>query len=336
MKKVLFTLLAAAALAGCSKDDGVTEIADVATSSDMMVNFSVEGIATRITEILEGDNYVSAWEGSDRVGIFSTGFDTNYTNVEYAFEIDGPKTSAEIVCLSDEKAIYYPNNESGSVTFYAYHPYKESYDTTKGVTVSIAGQNKEDNINKVYDVDFVTASKTVSYAKGNTPSVALSFDHMLSRVILDIEHNNNIESLTGLKVYLCDVYDEKTYTLLAETPAFSPESNDSTADVELYTYVKNDGSEAKTTAIVFPGKYSAVSLKFELDEEFELGEESTTITRTFEVDFKPTLEAGYTYTYNVTLGNDIVEFGGDGSTITKWEYDSGNATTLEPKESTEE
>ncbi len=322
MKKTLFTLLAAAAVVGCSKSEEVTQ----STSNDE-VKFNSKSIGTRTTTDATG---ADSWEIGDAIGIFTSGFDTEYYNVKYLAE--DADTATDFNVDSSNSAIVFPNVAAGTVKFYAYYPYvatDNNIDTTnETVLVNISGQKGD--INKV---DFMTAveEKTVSNHDDHEAEVEFEFYHKLAKVEITVGLNNNLSTLTGLTAALNDIDVEAKYdytTGVIEESQITTGSSNFDLTVDVATPIASENiTEATITAILHPHDYSGTDITTKPTMTFAVG------SRTFSVTFAPTLTAGNIHYFYIDLGNDNAVF--KGSSIKSWNDPEGStATDLYPEETT--
>lgn len=321
MKKAFITLLAIAAMVGCSKsDEGFNN------TSDNTAKFRAETITSRTTEIQipNPDNEldtltVDAWEMGDLIGIFTSGFGSGaeYANIDYKATTETTSQTTDFSVVSASKEIVFPNaplSDAKTVDFYAYYPYTTAVDENNYITVSVA--NQKDDFGKI---DFMTASATnIAYYLGAEYSeVVFNFEHKLSKVVFNISCNENIESLAGLSASLNNISTSGEYDYNGTLKASS--SLGESDNIELATVVASDNKTAIVTGILHPGAYTTPTLSFSV------------ANRTFEVTFASTLTASYSHIYNIALGYDIVGFE-NGSTIDKWENASDQVTEIYPEE----
>ncbi len=321
MKRLLFTLIAAAAVSACAKDDAVAP-----STSDNVVKFSSSEIETRI------DTNENEWiEDKDRIGITTNGFSSvtngvDFVNVQYQAESSGDATAFTLT--GGESAILYPNvaaSSSNSVDFYAYYPYTTTAYSSESVKVDISDQSDLAAIDFMVgrnsdDTDNVSVT---GYGDGaNDSEVAFRFYHKLSKLILNIELNDNIATLKGLKVEMLDIETEGVYSVVDGSQSETLAIEDVTlAVVEGAEDASGNVTGATVTAILHPKSYSTNSptLKFAANGKI------------YEVTFAATLTAGCSHIFSLALGNDETLFTSD-STIGSWTPGTGG--TLFPEDVT--
>ncbi len=311
IKKALIALLAAAAVAGCSKDQG-SESYD---SSSNIASFSSQSI-TRTNDA------GTEWEKLDKIGIFSDGFDTDYVNVAYEADKDGATTDFTLV--TGEDPILYPNvaeTPAKTVDFYAYYPYDEDVVAEGLATIDISDQSD------LGAIDFMTAlSEDNGYYLKNTYSdVVLNFKHNLSQVKFVMTVNGNVTCLKDLTATITDIATKGTYNAIGANQGTLSGDLSEIKDVTLKvdSNLADDATTTTITAILHPGTYTSASqLNFSLDVN------GTTVV--YGVPFATTLEAGKSHTFNIALGNVVTGFE-SGSTIGEWgDGDDGTIYTATP------
>lgn len=259
-------------------------------------------LATRTTTILDGDDLVDAWESDDRVGIFTSGFTTERSNVEYAAATTASATTTTFEAVSEGDEILYPNGLQNNVTFSAYYPFVAGA-STSGISFDISGQ-----VGDVGSVDLMCAEYEWIYGTDSSESaIAFSFEHKLAKVVFTITANDNLGDLSNLTaVSLTNINTVATYSLTGvqdDTTLGTPD------EVALTLAIAQDKKSATVTAILHPGSCSGSQLSFTADG------------RTFAAAFSPTLAANTTYTYSVALGYDYVDYLGQ-SDIDEWGNES--------------
>lgn len=301
MKKVLFTLLAAAAVAGCSKAND--EYVDIATEKSNIVKFSSDKIDTRVTD--------NAWDGGEFIGIYSAGFTTDVSNVKYEAKVDGTKnTTFEVVAAADQ--ILFPNIASGEVTFSAYYPHSDVSDAAKIVS-DITTTDQDSGLL------FGTADKATSYGEDvDAEPVSFTFTHSMAKIELTVTANDDLENVSGLVVTMEDIRTTANYDITdGEIISISDSVTD---DVEM-TQISNDDTTAVLSAVLHPGDYSTLG-----SPTFSF----VTNGNTYTVTFDKTLQAGLLYKFSVKLGNDYPTFDTDNE-ITDWDGSPTTDTSLKPE-----
>ena len=125
-----------------------------------------------------------AWADGDRIGIFMTG-------TKQPLSADAIKEGVDNVCyqtsgssafspIPNGKTIYYPID--GNVDFYSYYPHTTISDYK--VALNVSDQTSQEAIDFMY-------AKTTGCHK-STPQVELKFNHMLSKLVLNVQPGNGL------------------------------------------------------------------------------------------------------------------------------------------------
>ncbi len=325
MKKTLLMFLAAAAVVGCAKEESYTP----SGSTDNVVKFSSGGI-TRVSS-----DGADLWEAGDAIAITSVGFDNEFKCVKYVSDIDGDPAATTGFDFGDDtkNQITFPSTNDATVDFYAVYPYMTMGSEKDYYEVDVTNQGG-DNYN-YGDVDFMTASESVEYGTDHTVgAVNFDFEHRLTKVIITVGCNDNLQSLSGLVASVSGILTKRAYGINGEiytTEEDNPFPADATGSIDLTAEVAGDGKTATVTAILHPmALFSCENavMTFKVGEG-ELGDGRE---RTFKVGFDQALIPGSIHKYEIDLGNKHPEFK-SGSTITEWNWDN-NVTTLNPEEVT--
>ena len=199
MKKMI-KFFALALLAGAMVSCNTEDTASTTPNGKVAVQFT-GGISvnTRASGL--------AWADGDRIGIFMTG--ANQT-----LSADAIKEGVDNVCyqtsgsvafspISGGKTIYYPID--GDVDFYSYYPYTTV--SNYKVALNVANQGSLEAIDFMY-------AKTTGCNKA-TPQVDLRFNHMLSKLVLNVQPGNGLteDDLNKLKVTIKDQNTTATFNL---------------------------------------------------------------------------------------------------------------------------
>lgn len=199
MKKMIkfFALaLLAGAMVSCNTEDTASTTANGKVAVQFTGGISVNTRASGL-----------AWADGDMIGIFMTG--ANQT-----LSADAIKEGVDNVCyqtdgsvafspISGGKTIYYPID--GDVDFYSYYPYTTV--SNYKVALNVANQGSLEAIDFMY-------AKTTEYNKAN-PQVELKFNHMLSKLVLNVQAGNGLtqDDLNKLTVTIKDQNTTATFNL---------------------------------------------------------------------------------------------------------------------------
>lgn len=298
MKTTKYMILAAAAmaLAACSNDDEVTG-GPVAAQ----VTASVGGVQqTRAA----GTN----WDADDDIGISTVGdTKTTYTNMRYVTAGgDGNFTH-----VNGEASGIFFQDATEEVTFNAYYPFKGTERTEAG-TISDVTTNDQAGQK---DFDFMFAQGAKASRSNSTVSFTNDaiFKHMMTRLVLKIKTDKDngfvasdvtrgTYSLNGLK-------HSGTFNTADGTAAATGEAG--TDDWQITATPSDENNVRTYTLILYPQTLaSALTFKAGIDNQAYTNKE-----------IKPELQAGYSYTYEITVKKTGLTV--SGCTIKDW--NSGNA-----------
>lgn len=225
--------------------------------------------------------YNDTWEPGDAIGVYTknvgeplatAAFDENVkyvTNGTSNFE----PASGGIVFPPDGTAI----------DFISYYPYQEEI-IGFIFPVDVSDQSNQPDIDLLY-------SENATNASTGNPEVRLIFSHCLSKIVLNIEHENPLVDLSGLTVILANTPTKANFSLGNGTLG----SETGTGNISLK--MSPDGTFAE--AIVLPRtNLAGMELWFNVSEtevyKYPLG--SALHITSFDKSTK--------YTYNVTMGTD--------------------------------
>ena len=196
MTKFFALALLAGAMVSCSTEDTAPS-----TQNDKVAVQFTGGISvnTRAAGV--------AWADGDRIGIFMT-------EAGKTLSADVIKEGVDNVCyqsngsiafspVSGGKTVFFPID--GDVDFYSYYPQTTVNDYK--VALNMANQTSQEAI------DFMYAKKTG--CNKATPQVDLKFNHMLSKLVLNVQPGNGLteDDLNKLKVTIKDQNTTATFNL---------------------------------------------------------------------------------------------------------------------------
>ncbi len=234
----------------------------------------------------------TSWSEGDEIGVFMLRTDevSDSENVPYETAAGDGKFAAS------SSYIYYP--QTGTVDFLAYYPYQSGM-SDYAYSIDVSDQDDLEAI------DLMVATKLTGVSATND-SQSLAFAHMLCEVNLNISKNETIESLEGLTATFGEVLTTNTYDVSGL--AFDTAGDADTIDLN----VSEDGTTI--TAILVPQTISAQAITFTVEEKSYVGY------------LTETLESGKSYTYSVTIGQEIFTVGA--ATITDWVAGTQTSTTI--------
>ena len=288
--KFLFLFIGLAILASCSD----TDVNGGLIADENQANFSgkIGELQTRVTD--------NSWENGDAIGIYALNagaelsevaiFDGK-SNVKYTTDAEGNFTAAAA-------PINFPND--GDLDFVAYYPYTSPITDYK-YSIDVTTQSDLAAIDLLYSDNAKGANKSA-------PNVALKFNHMLSKLMLNIQLGENLTSLAGLTASINDVIVDGELALVDGTVTPGDTRNDITPNVA----IASGNETAVVTAIVVPNQnLEDVTITFSL-----AGKDYSWTPTTQE------LESTYKYAYTLKLTTDesgpIVVPVKVGATINDW------------------
>ena len=240
MTKFFALALLAGAMVSCSTEDTVPS-----TQNDKVAVQFTGGISvnTRAAGV--------AWADGDRIGIFMT-------EAGKTLSADVIKEGVDNVCyqsngsiafspVSGGKTVFFPID--GDVDFYSYYPQTTVNDYK--VALNMANQKSQEAIDFMY-------AKTTGCNKA-TPQVDLKFNHMLSKLVLNVQPGNGLtqDDLNKLKVTIKDQNTTATFNLA--DGVISGEGNP--ANIQMKTVIVGK----KYEAILLPTKSTTREIEFDLD-----------------------------------------------------------------------
>ena len=279
MKTTKYMILAAAAMAfaACSNDDEVTG----------------GPVAAQITAGVGGVQQTRAagtnWDADDDIGISTVGNTlTSYTNMHY-YTAGG---DGNFTHVGGEASGIFFQDAMENVTFNAYYPFMGTEGDAAG-TISDVTTNDQTGQK---DFDFMFAQNAT--ASRSNPTVSFMsdaiFKHMMTRLVLKIktDANNGFKaedvikgtySLKGLK-------HSGTFNTADGTAAATGEAG--TDDWQITATPSDDNNVRTYTLILYPQTLTAaLTFKAVIDGQ----------TYTNNNEIKPGLEAGTSYTYEITV-----------------------------------
>lgn len=289
--KFLFLFIGLAILASCSDAD----VNGGLIADENQANFSgkIGELQTRVTD--------NSWDNGDAIGIYALNagaelseaaiFDGK-SNVKYTTDAEGKFTAAAA-------PINFPNE--GDLDFVAYYPYTS---TITGYKYNIDVTTQSD----LAAIDLLYSNNAKQQNKAN-PNVNLVFNHMLSKLEMNIQLGEDIISLEGLGVSFKNVIVDGSLALADGAITTGTTRKDITPKVT----IASGNKTATVAAIVVPGQ----NLK-DVTIVFSLGGKDYKWTPTAQ-ELKSTYK--YAYTIKLTLdesGEPIVVPVEIGATINDW------------------
>ena len=196
MTKLFALALLAGAMVSCSTEDTASTTPNGKVAVQFTGGISVNTRAAGV-----------AWADGDKIGIFMTG-------ANQPLSADAIKEGVDNVCyqsngsiafspVSGGKTIFFPID--GDVDFYSYYPQTTVNDYK--VALNMADQKSQEAIDFMY-------AKTTGCNKAK-PQVDLKFNHMLSKLVLNVQPGNGLtqDDLNKLTVTIKDQNTTATFNL---------------------------------------------------------------------------------------------------------------------------
>ena len=196
MTKLFVLALLAGAMVSCNTEDTASTTANGKVAVQFTGGISVDTRAAG-----------QAWADGDKIGIFmiEAGKTLSADVIKEGVDNVCYQTSGSSVFspISGGKTIFFPID--GDVDFYSYYP--QTTVNNYKVALNMANQTSQEAI------DFMYAKKTG--CNKATPQVDLKFNHMLSKLVLNVQPGNGLteDDLNKLKVTIKDQNTTATFNL---------------------------------------------------------------------------------------------------------------------------
>lgn len=242
----------------------------------------------------------NAWNANDEVGIYmmnaGSGIEAaTAQNKKYIAQTNGTLTAAP------GNGIYLP--ESGNVDFIAYYPYTTSVNGNK-LAVNVSDQSNPAAIDLIYS----NGTKGIEATTATT--ISLGFTHQLTKVTLNVNKDETIETLNGLGVNIKGISTEGEFNLADGTLTATAGTNNK--DVAMY--IDAQGTTATATAIIFPTAASTDQTSLNLT--FNLNGQSFTHTISDASSFEKGTNVNFNANLSINNGKPVVTVGA--ATIENW------------------
>lgn len=296
---MLGALVCAVLVSSCSVNDDIED-----NSDNGAVRFTA-GIAEVATPA--GSPVTKAagtdWAADDAIGIFMVAHGGTSTvhaaNKQYTTLAGGSNFTA---VAGNE--IYYP--QTGKVDFIAYYPWKTGYTLGTAIDVEIATTQTAAN-QPEFDLLYATAdnsSNGYDKATNGNDNVALTFDHKLSKLVMNCTGDPSVGTLPAdMTVSISGMNTKNTFDLPTGAIGTTPGTPAPITPRKIATEATFDASY---DAIIMPGTYGADDVKVTFTVNGE--------TFTWKVP-ATTFAPGTEYIYEITVTRTGVKFTG---TIRPW------------------
>ncbi|MCD8103009.1 MAG: fimbrillin family protein [Alistipes sp.] len=196
-------VFAAAVMAGCSKDPAE------GTDGPVAVNFSA-GIGQAAIPASAPVSRASdtSWDADDPVGIYMLN-NTNATVLAANKNYEVSNTSTGALTAATGNEIFYPQDGS-AVDFIAYYPWQSGI--TDIYSVDVSDQSTLSSIDLLWAK--ATGTGGAGYSK-TSPTVALEFEHKLTKLIIETVAGAGVGSMSGMDVTIRGMDTEASFDLMA-------------------------------------------------------------------------------------------------------------------------
>lgn len=282
-------LVSALVFTSCANNDDFSEWND--GTQPIKFTSSIQGMTTKATD--------AQWAEGDEVGIFMKAGNADLSSAISSNKKFLTSAAGVLSAATAGDALYYPADGS-DVDFVAYYPYTASL---SGTTYSVDVANQENQA--AIDLLYSNNAKGLNKESG---SPALTFSHKLAKIVMNIETDGSIQSLSGLAVSLNGFNTKADFSLVDGTLS----NAGTTAAINMLV------NEAARTAeaIIVPGNQNSAKVSFSLNG---ITKEAAIPTSTFEGGNK------YIYTVKLSHSGEVMSIQFGESTITDWtDVPSGN------------
>lgn len=239
MKQNLLLLLCAITLAfsACDKDHDGVEISTGKSNQAKFTGVVNSGSQTRLSD--------DKWGEGDAIGIYAF-LSPEEEEGEYSDIFDGNAnlkfvtSDGEGNFTSTSGEIYFPTE--GTLDFIAYYPYKKDINNNT-YPIDISNQSN------FGDIDLLYSNNATGVSNEEANDITLEFNHILSKLRIEISSGANIESLEGLSVSIAGVVIEGTFNLLSKEIGLNDESKG-----DIKPIIKAEGEKQIITALLIPGQ----------------------------------------------------------------------------------
>ncbi len=263
MKKLIYSIFAAAALLPVSCSEDTTGVGGDTTGEPSAVIFSAAGI----NEMTKASG--TSWEDGDEIGIYKFNSNDQVVSDNVCYQLDSNGSAGTFTAVDSDNEIYY-SEDGAAVDFWAYYPYQEDYDYDTP-TFSIADQDGTTTAK----ADYMEAVKLTNQTSGEQ---TFTFSHKFSQVVISITYGSELENLDDLEVEIDGISTEIDLTYFSAT-------DDATKSINATL----SSSNSVATAVVLPVATDAVVKLYAGGNEYQ-----ATLEQTF--------AAGKQYSYDVCIG----------------------------------
>ena len=287
------------ALASCQSDDFTVARPDNAVS----VNFSVGSLkATTRSNAIATDDTQREFNQGDQISVS--------TNDQEAvlFQCTSTENQTWTEALTNKFLLW----TQPTLTFSAYYPV-----TTGTSMTTFTVPTDQSSVDKIALADYMTRQQVISRPEGGS-DIQMQLERKMARVIVRIsgfgsQYFDDQKTVSNVRIY-------------SEASGIA-DGNPTGSSTEIQPYAPGNGGQGSTyTALVVPGSGDSGARFIQLSD----GEGSTLIVKGI-----PELEAGNSYTFNLTVGKNRIEVASvtvqdwtTGETLAGGQATEGSAATL--------
>ena len=269
--KYLFLFIGLAIFASCSDSDVGGLIGD---ANEVKFSATIGELQTRVTD--------NSWDTGDAIGVYALNAGNTLSDAAIFDEKSNVKytTTGNGIFTAASAQINFP--ETGNLDFVSYYPYQTTIIDYK-YNIDVSNQFNLATIDLLYSNNAKGESKDIK-------DVDLDFDHILAKLVFNIELGSDITSLEGLTVSINNIIIDGELALANGIVSIGSTKKDIVPNVT----VDNDNQSATATTIVVPGQ----NLQ-DVEIVFTLGEKDFKWTPTSQE-----LASSMKYVYNLILTLD--------------------------------
>lgn len=302
-------LTTALAFSACTNDDNALN-----SNSDNSIKLTASLAAT--TRTTNTDVQSTQLANLNSIGTYITGTGVSYVNTEWEY-------SSSSGTLSTTSTVTYPTDGS-TVNIYAYAPYQEYTNdeiTSAEAELEFYVDPDQSDDDGYINSDLLVATPVENQAS-TTNAVSLTFNHMLSKVIVNLAAGSGVD-LTDATISIPKVAYGVKFSLNSTT--LKSTDNLTSEKITMATFASG-ATTFSAAAIVVPQTILANSDLFTIAL-------SNGTTLTYAPSSNVTFETNKQYTYNLTVSGDATSATLTSAAITNWDT-TGDPTSGTMTEST--
>lgn len=252
MKKILYSIMAMALLAGCSNAEDKLRSAEKAQPVDITACKIVSVAPTRVAYSESGNHISASWEETDAISLFSLeGTRVNRGTLKFVnFPNAGDKTQANFTGRLDRDV-------TGATQIYAYAQYPNVYTTSSGITNDFhfqTGKLTGEGSATTHDVLYATGA----YDPSSTQAVKMTFSRRMAilKFVLNLPSDMTHAAVTACKIVGANLYNKVSLNI---RDAALREGVQGSISIDA-PGISVSGGTASFYAAVYPGELAAVCI----------------------------------------------------------------------------